>query len=230
MGIPKVGATRSIHFRNGRVGVRRDIQADLHIHESMKATTRLPKRSLEAPRGRNFNPSHRSGDRAGYRHTAGWKRECLSVEAGRLLSSLPHLAAQLGDFCQDVFETVPFSDGPVSKDTEILFNRRIEDGHDWRGAQGSIRDGILNRFRGEVEIRPVDKYDQRTVFHCLDCRQTGGIGGASRGARFHQEKSDGLVRFGSFLFDPVEILEVFEEYDVIGNNQRFSGVERQRSK
>jgi hypothetical protein len=89
---------------------------------------------------------------------------------------------------------------------------------------------IANRFRGEVEVRSVDENNHRVVFYRFDRRQTGGVGGASRGARFHQEKRDGLVLFGGFLFDPVEILEVFEEYDEIRNNQRFRGVERRSSK
>jgi hypothetical protein len=39
-----------------------------------------------------------------------------------------------------------------------------------------------------VEVRTIDEDDHRVVTYCFDCRQTGGVGGASRGARFHEEK------------------------------------------
>lgn len=87
---------------------------------------------------------------------------------------------------------------------------------------------MLNRNRGEVEIGSVDEYNDRVILNCIDCRQTGGIGGASRRARFHQDKGHSLIRFGGFFFDFIEIFEVFEEHDTIWNNQRFRGVERRR--
>lgn len=162
----------------------------------------------------------------GISHALSGNGKCLALTRG-LLPLL--LALQRRDLGFDILETVATTDRLVSQNADLLFNRLIEDGDNWQAARGSrTRVGMLNRDRGEVEIGSVDEYNDRVILNCIDCRQTGGIGGASRRARFHQDKGHSLIRFGGFFFDFIEIFEVFEEHDTIGNNQRFRGVERRR--
>ena len=127
-------------------------------------------------------------------------RAAFTALVGGLLRQFRRLAAQLGNLGHDVLQSFTLPDSRCILRRQVPF--RSPDRRQLRSARqvnGAFSMDSSQQDPGEVEVRSVNEDNQRVVLDRFDRRQTGGVGGASRGARFHQEKEMALFSSAAFF-------------------------------